>query len=203
MPCCSSRVCGGGGYPLVNVTCLSATLPLVNCSDYYCDNVAIKQEALRRGEGLMVREMDVHRLRGGGECIKVAIHSDPSPPPPIITTLISGPDQYACAAAKKDVNQRAASEKNQKALTRRHQSTGSVQSRMIISYTRGPGGRVLIHTFNLSILSIPHHICCNLITGNNMIWFSLNSCVNKNHVSLSSCNISFYVWIKPSAEIWF
>lgn len=32
------------GYSLVNVTCLSATLPLVNCPDYYCDNVAIKKE---------------------------------------------------------------------------------------------------------------------------------------------------------------
>lgn len=39
------------GYPLVNVTCLSATLPLVNCPDYYCDNVAIKKEALHQNGG--------------------------------------------------------------------------------------------------------------------------------------------------------
>lgn len=61
------------------MTCLSATLPLVNCSDYYCDNVAIKKGALHQDGrvGLMVREMDVHRLHSAVKCIKVAIHSDP------------------------------------------------------------------------------------------------------------------------------
>lgn len=46
--CLAPAVDQGGGYPLVNVTCLSATLPLVNGSDYYCDNVAIKKEALHQ-----------------------------------------------------------------------------------------------------------------------------------------------------------
>lgn len=74
------------GYPLVNGTCLSATLLLVNCPDYYCDNVAIKKEALHQNGrgGLMVREMDVCRLQGSGKCIKVAIHSDTPPPPPTV-----------------------------------------------------------------------------------------------------------------------
>lgn len=66
------------GYPLVNVTCLSATLLLVNCRDYCCHNVAIKQEEREKGEGLMELEMDVRRLHGSGKCIKVVIHSDPS-----------------------------------------------------------------------------------------------------------------------------
>lgn len=42
--CLAAEEEAGRGYPLVNVTCLSATLPLVNCPDYYCDNVAIKKE---------------------------------------------------------------------------------------------------------------------------------------------------------------
>lgn len=80
------------------MTCLSATLPLVNCPDYYCDNVAIKKEAHHENgvEGLMVREMDVHRLQGSGKCIKVAIHSDPpSPslhrPPPKLLVITAHP----------------------------------------------------------------------------------------------------------------
>lgn len=113
------------GYPLVNVTCLSATLPLVNCPDYYCDNVAIKKEAHHENgvEGLMVREMDVHRLQGSGKCIKVAIHSDPPLPLPSPSSskaagyyrpssLISISNQYSSAAVKIAVNQRAASERS-------------------------------------------------------------------------------------------
>lgn len=64
----------GRGYPLVNVTWMSVTLPVVNCPDYYCDNVAIKKKALHQNKGLMVQEMDMRRLHGSGKCIKTAIH---------------------------------------------------------------------------------------------------------------------------------
>lgn len=66
--------CIGRGYPLVNVTWLSATLPVVNFLDYYCNNVAIKKKALHQNKGLMVQEMDMRRLHGSGKCIKTAIH---------------------------------------------------------------------------------------------------------------------------------
>lgn len=134
------------GYPLVNVTCLSATLPLVNCPDYYCDNVAIKKEAHHENgvEGLMVREMDVHRLQGSGKCIKVAIHSDPPPPPftvllqscwllpPILIDIHFQSILLCCRKNRRKSMRgereigRAGRKIKRRALMRRHKSAGSV-----------------------------------------------------------------------------
>lgn len=133
------------GYPLVNVTCLSATLPLVNCSDYYCDNVAIKKEAHHQNEGggLMVREMDVHRLHGSGKCIKVAIHSDPLPLAVLLQScwllpaiLIDIHSQSILLCCRKNRRKSALGERGigraggkikSRLLMRRHKSAGSVE----------------------------------------------------------------------------
>lgn len=66
--------CSRRGYPVVNVTWLSVTLLLVNCPDYYCDNVAFKRKALHQNSGLTVAEMNAQRLAARGKCIRTAIH---------------------------------------------------------------------------------------------------------------------------------
>lgn len=131
------------GYPLVNVTCLSATLALVNCPDYYCDNVAIKKGALHqngRGGGLMVREMDVHRLQGSGKCIKVAIHSDPPTVllqscgllPPVLIDIHSQSILLCCRKNRRKSTcggrkiRHAGGKIKRRFLMRRHKSAGSV-----------------------------------------------------------------------------
>lgn len=108
------------GYPLVNVTCLSATLPLVNCPDYYCDNVAIKKEALHQNGrgGLWSERWMCTDYKAVGNALrwqsiltpplsssKAAGYYRPS-------SLISIPNQYSSAAVKIGVNQHAAGERS-------------------------------------------------------------------------------------------
>ena len=107
-----------GGYPLVNVTCLSATLPLVNCSDYYCDNVAIKKEALHQnggGWGLWSeRWMCTDYTTLGNALRRQSIQTPPHSLSKAAgyycpSSLISVPNQYSSAAVRNLVNQSAAS----------------------------------------------------------------------------------------------
>lgn len=78
------------GYPLVNVTCLSATLALVNCPDYYCDNVAIKKRALhqrRRGRGLWAERRMLADYEAVGKALRWSFLL--TPPRPLRWTLLS------------------------------------------------------------------------------------------------------------------
>lgn len=78
------------GYPLVNVTCLSATLALVNCPDYYCDNVAIKKRALhqrQRGRGLWAERRMLADYEAVGNALRWSFIL--TPPRPLTWTLLS------------------------------------------------------------------------------------------------------------------
>lgn len=59
---------------MVNVTWLSATLLVVNCPDYYCDNVAIKRKALHQNSESYGPGDECIEITSQGKCIKTAIH---------------------------------------------------------------------------------------------------------------------------------
>lgn len=92
------------------------------------------------GGGLMVREMDVHRLQGSGKCIKVAIHSDPPTVllqscgllPPVLIDIHSQSILLCCRKNRRKSTcggrkiRHAGGKIKRRFLMRRHKSAGSV-----------------------------------------------------------------------------